>query len=266
MARYSFAEGLRLARVLRVYAPWELDTQWHVPDGFYDCHACAPGGPYAPGTVHELADGELGPFCPNCAGYRSIYAAAIERRQADAAYRDPLWERLKPRDLDAPLPDGDQDGDAKLAAIHTRMEAIVRTSDLMDAEPVRCEGCGHPESEGRWVGPNANVVGLEVGKVPPHALHAMFARFVREDHLPRADRYDVDFWSGCDAGCRHLPDPGTVVKPQPVEEGGPRPVEATWRQPRLVLVNGHAHDLRPENLRIMCARCVAREEHLPHVA
>lgn len=141
------------------------------------------------------------------------------------------------------------DGDARDAAW------THREHDPHPAHGVaRCEGCGHPWSDGTWEGdgrlqptPHA----LRLGVAPTNGVH----------------------WSPCDTGCQHS---GSVRMHNPDQtdaapywsdplkfetsvaynaEAGLE-VEASWRGVDVRTL-GWPHDLRPQMLALLCLRCLA---------
>lgn len=167
--------------------------------------------------------------CPRCDGHGSLKAAAL-----DALTRPILAQRI-----------------GESLAEHAARQAI------------RCEGCGHPMSDGTWTadGPHA------------HAL-ACAEETLRLGGEP-LNPTDVHY-SPCDEGCRHggpirsridggrwLVTPNIAVTregeqvPVSVAIAGGLEGEASWR-PVDVRTLGWAHDLRPERLAVLCLRCWAQ--------
>jgi hypothetical protein len=147
-----------------------------------------------------------------------------------------------------------------------------------EAKP-RCEGCGHPMSDGAWDGqwittsPDYGdnngwaLAHLRLGDEPPREILG----------VPVCTN-----WSPCDEGCRHG-GPGRMDGP-----GGPDganvwmhfgpdvdaeawarqaaptiaagiAVEASWRAVDVRTL-GWPHDLRPEKLAVLCLRCWAERQ------
>lgn len=192
-------------------------------------------------------DGEGGAGCPTCGGHGSLKAAALAER----------WRDLKRPTPDFPLP------------------------------PVRCEGCGHPMSDGTWVNRDGRE---QSGDNPVHAAQKGVERraliALRAGGEPD-DR--VMFWSPCDGGCRHQapcramttegwrPFDINYEAAVAVDTLGAGNVEASWRavDVRVGMLAKRAgldvttagplvvrpFDLRPENVAVLCLRCWA--ERIP---
>jgi hypothetical protein len=130
----------------------------------------------------------------------------------------------------------------------------------------RCEGCGHPMSDGTWTEP-ADGWGDDLTRA---ALLAKPYSGERGLH-GTAERRGRVHWSPCDEGCRHAgpfrrldwtglgehDEPRIVVTDQGdvqvLVTAELRP-EASWRQVDVRTL-GWAHDLRPERLAVLCLRC-----------
>lgn len=188
------------------------------------CRTCEGAGEVDAGDEGGgVMDGPLRPVflpCPTCGGYGSLRAMA------------------------------------RIVAIHQGLYSPVAWSDyLRGAEkgryPARCEDCSHPMSDGTWDGPAVEVMGDGLGQV---SAERMVEDWIEQQHDPKRVRYNADFWSACDEGCKHGIDAGARIKPRPVELGGPRPGSASWRQVDVRTL-GWAFDLSRSNLAILCLRC-----------
>lgn len=126
----------------------------------------------------------------------------------------------------------------------------IKPDDLPAREP-RCEGCGHPMSDGASAFQEEALISLTRGDEP-----------LGED------------WSPCGEGCRH----GVPVRVRPAAMAGvggwnhhrvgdwgadiatryeqPMAVEASWRGVDVRTIEG-PHDLRVEKLAVLCLRCWA---------
>lgn len=167
----------------------------------------------------------------------------------------------------------------------------------MEEAMIRCEGCGHPMSDGTWDGDLTRPPKLLRGRGmqgdrainwtthlsverPDEAtagdwmnLHlAAAASWLRAGEEPPAHATVAVHWSPCDEGCRHdmahTVIGGVARTPWDVGQSNyvmgetcaswPGKVfEASWRQVDVRFANGWPHDLRTENLRLWCLRCEA---------
>jgi hypothetical protein len=158
-------------------------------------------------------------------------------------------------------------GSLKAAALDWLTKRRQPESTFTGRDPLRCEDCGHPMSEGNDL------------------AHA--ERCLRMGVEPQGTIGRGVFYSPCDEGCRHggpvrCPDGGTchhecadfqpggypqgecwrTFNAEPLSAYGeqwPRPQpkrEASWR-PVDVRTLGWPHDLRPEKLAVLCLRCWA---------
>lgn len=234
-ARCALASVGRMT-ALRVYTPAECDVRG-VPLDWERCRTCE-------GTSVVVRNrGGIGKpekwQCPTCDGHGSLKAAALAALS-----------------LDGPL-------------ARNANHPLVNHGD---ARRVRCEDCGHPMSEGTWEGPR--------GEAPPEYIWRLFTDEVRSGRWPEAEwierRIAVVHYSRCDEGCRHG-GPGRYKEPprsgevriwkswQANDLAGPgritdealgNTVEASWR-PVDVRCLSWPHDLRPEQLAVLCLRCYA---------
>lgn len=152
---------------------------------------------------------------------------------------------------------------------------------LMEGRPAdRCEGCGHPMSGkgglwdgGEWEDPRGMI---------SESLGWVETRWRAVDAIGRGVEPALSalmslYWSPCDRECAH----GAPVRYRvedaewTVEEAIPVPagcmaavvaggdVQAGWRPVDVRPMNGWAHDLRRENLRLLCARCYVEKREGP---
>lgn len=225
--------------VLHVYDPAECDPATGVPLGWERCRTCEGSG--AKRDVPQA--GRYGPgSCSACGGHGSLKAAALafqRERQIDAeftrVYRNPANDALTEQ----------------------QREEMVSTV-------VRCEGCGHPASDGTWTWRDAEAERRFGTLVPERVKNSRVALDVlregREPGLPEVH------YSRCDEGCRHdgparmRKDGGHAWHPlargERAEIAGGMIQEASWR-PVDVRTLGWPHDLRPEKLVVLCLRCYA---------
>lgn len=161
--------------------------------------------------------GEYRP-CERCGGHGSLKAAALDR----AAYRAAAKEL-------SPYVQTMQDWRAK-------------------NEAPRCESCAHPMSEGTWEGEQR---GSDLTEQFTMACHALSGG--REPTNPGVH------YSPCDEKCDHG-DPGRRwidQDPPTLYAAKPEPrVESSWR-PVDIRVLGFPNDLSPDNLAVLCLRCLA---------
>lgn len=175
-------------------------------------------------------DGVGAPDCPTCGGNGSLKSAALAHLRANA------WRRGGPHPND-PV--------------------------------VRCEGCGHPMSDGTWEGTWVTA-SWEYGDNNGWA----FAHLRYERHEPPAEILDVPVcthWSRCDERCRHGGPFGVVhhaggpIHTSPSDEeveaarlviAAAGAVQASWRAVDVRTL-GWAADLRPHKLAVLCLRCWA---------
>lgn len=258
--------------VLRVYLPGECDSEAGVPLDWECCDKCeGRGRQVIPG--HLLAGEDRSRVCPSCDGHGSLKAAALSGRGtwADA-------EHLYP---------GDVVGLRRLAveqfhrygAVLDEEKYGVGATFAVNIETHRCEGCGHPMSEGTWepeLPEHSNTLGFTVtgGELASLAFEMAEHRLRRGESL----RAEPTLYSPCDEGCRHSgalrfhPTDGSapwvsdvVRNPFVMPDGGTETagdvagrtdglVEASWR-PVDVRCLSWAHDLRPEMLAVLCLRC-----------
>ncbi len=151
---------------------------------------------------------------------------------------------------------------------HTAAEwEQLETADRAE-RPIRCNGCGHPRSEGTWEDPHT---------VLAHCLGYVETRergrkAIMRGVEPLATAGASQHYSPCDEGCRH------DCKAVRIRAQGREPVpsatfvldylrearshdpeastEASWR-PVDIRTLGWPHDLRPEKLAVLCLRCYA---------
>jgi hypothetical protein len=234
------------AVVLRVYDPAECDAAG-VPLDWERCRPCGGRGSAPFFTNAETMSIEQRP-CPTCGGHGSLRAAAL-------AFRAALARETRDHPDDHP-------------------NLLLRSADALARggapTEVRCEGCGHPMSDGTW-GDRGNGEPLL-----PHEAAAQIEYALGE--LRAGDEPDMwerlTHWSPCDERCRHggpvaeRGDDGFgVLVESDVDFLGGHPLAATslkvwssWRQVDVRTL-GWAHDLRPENLTVLCLRCFAERPH-----
>jgi hypothetical protein len=206
--------------------------------------------------------------CPRCGGHGSLRAAALAGRlawlAAEASYPgDVVGVRMR---------------DGRMHVVLDPAKYGEGADVNADAEPARCEGCGHPALDGSWSGDleaaqrHLDVTpGLAVDAGAELTAQAMVCLRSGQEPLWGAKGMPVH-WSPCDEGCHHLGPFGVVhhhrgpVQPNPSAEEVeaarmviPRAgaVQASWRDVDVRFVNGWPHDLRPENLALRCVRCEA---------
>lgn len=167
-----------------------------------------------------------------------------------------MHEALRQNGLTCPSCGGH--GSLKAAAL-----ADFWPDDQAEGRPVRCQGCGHPRSEGTWEAPG--------GLGPPDS--GAERRASDDLRLGGEPTCLVTHFSRCDEGCRHDHPPARVrpvmarVSTRMFADGpdllidphNSAPVdivEASWR-PVDVRTLSWPHDLRPEHLAILCLRCWA---------
>lgn len=144
-------------------------------------------------------------------------------------------------------------GSLKAAALGSAY--LLPTSETLGT-PIRCEDCGHPMSKGTWEG--------EYGDEISHADVLAGDEPLRR-HL---ERNGTVHYSPCDTGCRHRPWPGrhrTVAGGWETDGillglAAPSCREASWR-PVDVRCLSWPHDLRPEQLAVLCLRCWAARDN-----
>lgn len=187
-----------------------------------------------PGGMGSLADAlyQRDEVCPDCGGHGSLKAAALA---------------------------------AKFGLL--RCASCDRGSCVMHQEsPIvpRCEGCGHPMSDGVWE-PERLPSALDgsLAYVEEHALLRLRSGDYQESEI---GAYGPVHWSSCDGGCHHdgarRADAGILDVEWVYREAdgsdvrfvaGPT-IQASWRAVDVRPL-GHAHDLRPHKLKILCLRC-----------
>lgn len=223
----------------RVYDPAECDERG-VPLDWECCRACEGRGYAIDMRVPRVGPRTALPEgCPVCGGYGSLKAAALS--------------------LTAFPPDARRTG---LTTISQNL-AMMQLAGL--APPtMRCEGCGHPMSEGTWESGQGGYRAAPWAAGPGAGLLAAVVSLLREGEEP--DSYHVHY-SPCDEGCTHS-GPGrhrwldedylTWQAADALLERSVRPYEreASWR-PVDVHTLGWPHDLRPEKLAVLCLRCWA---------
>lgn len=150
---------------------------------------------------------------------------------------------------------------------------------LPDDHVFRCEGCGHPMSEGTWKADSSDLPSSVASLSTPQAVLRAALRELREGVEPwkawvktferRGASLPPVHYSPCDEGCSHG-GPGRVFDGDgdvwPVLNvsptlnttcvGVPLRREASWRSVD-VRTFGWPHDLRPEKLAVLCIRCYA---------
>ena len=252
--------------VLRVYRMKECDAEGK-PLDWNRCRTCDGTGALWPGgsQLHSPTPAE----CPSCDGHGSLKAAALAMIRESSRYRNTTWPRFAPNVLrEGSLP-GDKT--AALDQISEHMGKIVDADIAMGNDPLRCEDCGHPMSDGTWEGlpgGDEDEMILYVREAWERAVRGRGPSYVEE-------RYPgVVHYSPCDEGCRHggpgrweFPRvPGEihqgVIGGQMQEGSVGRDVargvrhEASWRSVDVRTLDW-PHDLRPESLAILCLRCWA---------
>lgn len=224
--------------ILRIYDPDECDPHG-IPLDWKHCRACMGTGDELEGTIGDvplvgdqrvgLKPGlrRTGRACATCGGHGSLKDAA-------------LFGTLAAR-----------------CGVHT-------------PEPtkgVRCEGCGHPMSEGTWEGATGGAVEM--------IEQAALTMLMRGTEPSNDGTSGPVHHSACDEGCRHS-GPVRVTFESGNQEKmalaaatigemvGNVPTnvvayEASWRQVDVRTL-GWVMDLRPEKLAVLCLRCAAERE------
>lgn len=265
--------------VLRVYDPAECDGRG-VPLDWERCRTCEGEGrglwrwprPHevarAGGKIMDPlsrlrteAERRAAKTCPTCGGHGSLKAAALvllsTLNLARASVAD---EADYPKLAEFLLAHPPQGGSAEAAGA---------------VEAARCEGCGHPMSDGTWT---------EGRRVTEEGI----ARLLAAGNEGMIHPSCAVHWSPCDERCRHggpgrrMPDDrlgwvegGPGLKPEVLGEiiAAGVPFEASWRAVDVRVgmlaraagldhVGGPSHvvrpfDLRPENIAVLCLRCRA---------
>lgn len=122
---------------------------------------------------------------------------------------------------------------------------------------LRCADCWHPMSEGTWEGDHPRT----------DLMPGLAMSFLREGKEPDEFREVGPIsvhYSPCDEGCRHggparILDGGSsylTTEGDCGEVAREDPVEASWRQVDIRRLSW-GHDLRPEQLAVLCLRCFA---------
>jgi hypothetical protein len=185
-------------------------------------------------------------------------------------------------------------GSLKAAALAALKAHVWKRGGQHPEDPVtRCEGCGHPMSDGTWVNPPA--AGLDRGPLlDDEGIRGLLTQPYSEHGFHGwAERRGAVHWSRCDEQCDHG-SMGRIRDTQRGENGGqwlerafnPEPrahggvvagvrqgyeVEASWRSVdvRVGMVARRAglttmnplivrpFDLRPKNVAVLCLRCWA---------
>ncbi len=187
----------------------------------YDPHECHPDGVPLHWESCRWCYGEgvhleTGAGCRACDGHGSLKAAALAAMQHSYAQERPR-------------------GNGPLA--------------------LRCEGCGHPRSEGTWEDGGFQrssdewlvwaATHLRQGRAPPAHLGGTPATAFATHYSP------------CDKGCTHdLTGTRTAGLAAGKMAVDCHPLEASWR-PVEVRALGWPHDLRPEKIAVLCLRCWA---------
>lgn len=235
--------------VLRVYDPAECDEHG-VPPDWERCRTCEGTGGQRwrnvrGGTVFLIRDGEFKPFgeleratladsCTACGGHGSLKAAA-------------------------------------LAAVEARVRADLGEPSFAFGQH-RCEGCGHPMSDGTWA------TRTQVSRITREAYYAETLRRVEDAARRGRVHFEhvisglaADLWLPCEEWCRH-DGPGRVPCSTDVHPSGwlgcndlmtnvaiTRGFEASWRAVDVRTL-GRPHDLRVEKLAVLCLRCYAERQ------
>jgi hypothetical protein len=205
--------------VLRVYTPAECDADG-VPLDWEQCRECDGVGWF---PEEDAGGNQWRETCPVCEGHGSLKRAALDH-----------WRHS----VTIPVP---YEGDPPIT--------IPRE--------VRCEGCGHPMSDGTWE-----------GRRPPIEAGYDAEGFAR-NALRRGDEPDFSplgygvHYSACDEGCGHG---GPVLRFNAYGRDGAASYDelppirdgffASWRQVDVRRLSWPC-DLRPEMLAMLCTRCYA---------
>lgn len=231
--------------IFRFYSKTECDTNG-VPLDWEWCRLCSASGAgrqrveeVAPGVLRSVrvpdgADG-ANEVCGRCGGYGSLKAAALALCHA---------RFLTPGVLSGEYGDS------------------ITVGELKKREKLRCEGCGHPMSDGTWDG---GAWTSDPGYCAMKMMQAEEALRAGGEPTGRGIH-----WSPCDDRCRHkrydlvrLVLGGKTVEkgsdatfPDPVYLARGGRVEASWREVKVRTLDW-AHDLRPESLAVLCTRCFA---------
>lgn len=229
----------------------------------------------------------LAEACEVCAGRGSLKAAVLAGLEEVRLRRAWSDQRFEEREARGETFDPDRMPEDKTAA-RDQLECHMRDLNRHVAETdasfvVRCEGCGHPMSDGAWEGPRPRYIaeGHDV------LLFDAAQEFLRRKREPKVGRVH---YSPCDEVCQHGAPIRVAVEgaraaldlqsgeAETPEKAGRKvlvdlmgttagewarginpdygPVEAVWRAVDVRTL-GWPHDLRPEKLAVLCLRCYA---------
>ena len=224
-----------MSRIGTIIPPSDCDEHG-VPLDWERCRALIHQKPLRPpfDLSHSL--------CSTCGGHGSLKAAALDAVRACSRYRNLQWPWFSPHLL--------AKTDTK-EQIEERMGQLEAASVAMDAEVTRCESCFHPMSEGTWAfeGPTWTDEDIELGLMSGGASNRFYSACDERCEHDRVGRYRRG--EKLDAGARPWRSKGEHPRPSAGWE-----VEASWR-PVAVRTLGWPHDLRLENLAVLCLRCYA---------
>lgn len=250
------------ASPLRVYVPAECDERMN-PLDWEKCRACSPTdcpGCGRSGSLEERAGDRTLIQCEQCDW---TARCACDRH---GSIRAAALAALRQHDCDCPATNN---GGGPCVCGHA--PSLNGGTEMVEVV-ARCEGCGHPASEGTWEG-----YGASEGDTPmaERFMGAALAAIVAGVDTSPAT-FQPTYYSLCDAGCRHDLAATQVdmrggagwesVGPDPLRLGGQTvqefltwchvPVRASWRHVdvcRLYFPNM----VRLEDLRLLCFRCWA---------
>lgn len=233
--------------------------------------------------------------CGGCCGARTVFWPDEEACDAECAlppghagpHEDETLGTWSEDDLlttpRAPCPTCGGHGSLKAAALaalspggplaRNENHPLVNFAGAPGGIVTRCEGCGHPMSDGTWSRDRPPVFSswdgilavsaedIKVGREPDwHGRWAAVGEFPVH-------------WSPCDSACRHAgPMRWSDGRMVPLGAGADAAligasrrdgiVEASWRQVDVRTL-GWPHDLRPEKLAVLCLRCCADRATAP---
>src|SRR5262249_25811150 len=148
-------------------------------------------------------------------------------------------------------------GSMKAAALAAAWDAAAqRAFPPVERAKPRCEGCGHPMSNGRLEAEGIAEPGGELMRGLAFDAALKTLRAGQEPTLLAVP------WSPCDARCDHdgpgrnPGEPGRLANGPGLFDLSVIKYEAPWRAVDVRPL-GWPHDLRPEKLAVLCLRCWA---------